>query len=57
MHTPQFCFILVGGGGKLKNFRKIFAGEGVGSENFILVGGGVILLEGSHNYKVKVKTA
>ena len=44
----------------VKNFRKIFAGE---SEMFILVWGdmllrgGVILLDASRNFEVKIKTA
>ena len=48
------------GGGKVKNFKKVFAGGGGGGEIFILGGGGEICWGGgggSRNFEVKIKTA
>ena len=39
-HAPPFSFFFLGG--RVKKFRKVFAGErGGGSEIFVLVGGGL----------------
>ena len=55
MHPPSN----LGGGGGVKNFRKIFAGGGGGGvRNFYFGGVDHIVWEGgSHNFEVKTKTA